>query len=435
MFGLSLNSKNRDFKEKFNFFLLNKNYLNNSVKDDVHKIIESVRKKGDQAVIDATNRFDDRSVLTIDDLRISEETITSSLDRIDKKTLDAMYYSFERVLDFHKDQISGINLNPPTGPIARRSRSLESVAMYIPGGKASYPSTVLMAAGPAVSAGVDRLFLTTPWPNGSINDLTLAAAYVVGIKSVYSIGGAQAIAAFGLGTESIPKVQKIIGPGNQFVAEAKRQLYGEVGIDSIAGPSELTVLADLQSDPRTIAWDLMAQAEHDEMASSILVSTSKELITEVVSLIKKEVPLLSRSNIIQTSLRERGATILVENIDQAINFINQIAPEHVHVVTDNSSRDSRNIINAGLILAGKDSANALSDYVLGPSHILPTNGSAAFSSPLSVEDFIVHSSFINLDAMHMPEEYDELVKNTSILARAEGLTAHAISAEMRKKKN
>ena len=205
--------------------------------------------------------------------------------------------------------------------------------MYIPGGKASYPSTVLMATGPARAAGVNKLILTSPWPGGSINDLTLAAAYIAGVEEVYSIGGVQAIAAFGIGTESIPKVQKIIGPGNQFVAEAKRQLYGEVGIDSIAGPSEIVVIADLESDPITIAWDLMAQAEHDELASSILISSSQEIINEVNSLMKIEVPLLSRSNIIKTSLNSQGASILVENIEQAVNLVNRIAPEHVHVVT------------------------------------------------------------------------------------------------------
>ena len=435
MFGLNLNTKDRDFRDKFNSFLHNKNFLNNSTKDDVYKIIESVRNEGDQAVIGATNKYDNRKVLSINELKVSKNDIASSVDRIDKKIVDAMYYSFERILDFHKDQISSAYQSLPKGPIGRRSRSLERVAMYIPGGKASYPSTVLMAAGPAISAGVDRLFLTTPWPDGNVNDLTLAAAHVAGIESVYSIGGAQAIAAFALGTESIPKVQKIIGPGNQFVAEAKRQLYGEVGIDSIAGPSELTVLADFQSDPKTISWDLMAQAEHDEMASSVLISTSEELITKVESLIKKEVPLLSRSNIIQTSLRDRGAAILVEDIDQGISLVNQIAPEHAHVVTENALEDSSNIISAGLILSGKDSANALSDYVLGPSHILPTNGSAAFSSPLSVEDFIVYSSFVDLSNSPEPKNYDELVRNTSILARAEGLTAHAISAEIRKKKD
>jgi histidinol dehydrogenase len=435
VFGLSLKSKDKDFKENFYSFLQNKNSLNNSVKDDVHQIIESVRNEGDQAVIEATNKFDDRRVLAVDDLEISEDIIASSLDRVDKKIVDAMFYSFERVLDFHKDQLSGIHLNSSKGPIGRRSRSLKRVAMYVPGGKASYPSTVLMAAGPAISAGVDELFLTTPWPHGSVNDLTLAAAYVAGIKNVHSIGGAQAIAAFALGTESIPKVQKIIGPGNQFVAEAKRQLYGEVGIDSIAGPSELTVLADSHSDPITVSWDLMAQAEHDEMASSVLVSTSEEFITEVKSLIKKEVPLLSRSSIIKKSLRERGAAILAEDTEHAISLVNQIAPEHVHVVTKDALKDSRSIINAGLILSGSDSANALSDYVLGPSHILPTSGSSVFNSPLSVEDFIVHSSFINLDESSKLDEYDELVKNTSILARAEGLTAHAISAEIRKKKD
>ena len=433
MFGLSLRTKDKNFKEDFESFLQNKNYLDNSVKDDVYQIIESVRNGGDQAVLEATNKFHDRKVFAVDDLKIPEDIIASSLDRVDKKIVDAMYYSFERVLNFHKDQLFGIHLNSSKGSIGRRSRSLQTVAMYIPGGKASYPSTVLMAAGPAISAGVDKLFLTTPWPHGSVNDLTLAAAYVAGIKNVYSIGGAQAIAAFALGTESIPKVQKIIGPGNQFVAEAKRQLYGEIGIDSIAGPSELTVLADSDSDPVTVSWDLMAQAEHDQMASSVLVSTSQEFIAKVESIMKKEVPLLSRSNIIQKSIRERGASILAEDTEHAISLVNQIAPEHVHVVTENALRDSRSIINAGLILSGRDSANALSDYVLGPSHILPTNGSSVFNSPLSVEDFIVHSSFINLDGSSTLYEYDELIKNTSILARAEGLTAHAISAEMRKK--
>ena len=435
MFGLSLNSENSDFEESFNSFLLKKNFHENSVKDEVYKIIESVRDRGDQAVIDATNQFDDRKILIIDDLKVSKETLHASLDRIDKKVLEAMYYSFERILNFHQDLITRIDLTQSDSSITRRTRPIESVAMYIPGGKASYPSTVLMAVGPAKSAGVNNLFLTTPWPAGSINDLTLAAAYISGVENVYSIGGAQAIAAFGLGTESIPKVQKIIGPGNQFVAEAKRQLYGEVGIESIAGPSELVVLADVKSDPKRVAWDLMAQAEHDELASSILISSSKELIKKVSSLIKKEAPLLSRSNIIQKSLKGRGASILVETIDQAINFVNQIAPEHVHIVTKDALQDSKNVSNAGLILVGEDSANALSDYVLGPSHILPTSGSAAFSSPLSVEDFIVRSSFVDLGTTFVPEDYDELVINTSILARAEGLTAHAISAEIRKKKN
>ena len=435
MFGLSLNSENSDFEESFNSFLLKKNFHENSVKDEVYKIIESVRDRGDQAVIDATNQFDDRKILIIDDLKVSKETLHASLDRIDKKVLEAMYYSFERILNFHQDLITRIDLTQSDSSITRRTRPIESVAMYIPGGKASYPSTVLMAVGPAKSAGVNNLFLTTPWPAGSINDLTLAAAYISGVENVYSIGGAQAIAAFGLGTESIPKVQKIIGPGNQFVAEAKRQLYGEVGIESIAGPSELVVLADVKSDPKRVAWDLMAQAEHDELASSILISSSKELIKKVSSLIKKEAPLLSRSNIIQKSLKDRGASILVETIDQAINFVDQIAPEHVHIVTKDALQDSKNVSNAGLILVGEDSANALSDYVLGPSHILPTSGSAAFSSPLSVEDFIVRSSFVDLGTTFVPEEYDELVINTSILARAEGLTAHAISAEIRKKKN
>ncbi len=435
MFGLSLNTGESKFEQKFNSYLLAKSFYSNSVRDDVSKIIEKVRKNGDQAVINATNQFDGRNVFNFEDLKVPKETIILSANRVDKEILDAMLYSFERIVDFHQDQIKKIDLTFSNNSITRRVRALDSVAMYIPGGKASYPSTVLMATGPARAAGVNKLILTSPWPGGSINDLTLAAAYIAGVEEVYSIGGVQAIAAFGIGTESIPKVQKIIGPGNQFVAEAKRQLYGEVGIDSIAGPTEIVVIADLESDPTTIAWDLMAQAEHDELASSILISSSQEIINEVNSLMKIEVPLLSRSNIIKTSLNSRGASILVENIEQAVNLVNRIAPEHVHVVTKGASKDADNIINAGLILVGQDSANAFSDYVLGPSHILPTAGSAAYNSPLSVEDFIVHSSFVKLSSDSKIDDYDKFIANTSILARAEGLTAHAISAEIRKKKD
>jgi len=435
MFGLSLNTGESKFEQKFNSYLLAKSFYSNSVKDDVSKIIEKVRKNGDQAVINATNQFDDRNVFNFEDLKVSKETIILSTNRVDKEILDAMLYSFERIVDFHQDQIKKIDFTFSNNSITRRVRALDRVAMYIPGGKASYPSTVLMATGPARAVGVNELILTSPWPGGSINDLTLAAAYIAGVEEVYSIGGVQAIAAFGIGTESMPKVQKIIGPGNQFVAEAKRQLYGEVGIDSIAGPSEIVVIADLESDPITIAWDLMAQAEHDELASSILISSSQEIINEVNSLMKIEIPFLSRSNIIKTSLNSRGVSILVQNIEQAVNLVNQIAPEHVHVVTKGASKDANNIINAGLILVGQDSANAFSDYVLGPSHILPTTGSAAYNSPLSVEDFIVHSSFVKLRSDSKIDDYDKFIANTSILARAEGLTAHAISAEIRKKKD
>ena len=435
MFGLSLNTGESKFEQKFNSYLLAKSFYSNSVKDDVSKIIEKVRKNGDQAVINATNQFDDRNVFNFEDLKVSKETIILSTNRVDKEILDAMLYSFERIVDFHQDQIKRNDLTFSNNSITRRERALDSVAMYIPGGKASYPSTVLMATGPARAVGVNKLILTSPWPGGSINDLTLAAAYIAGVEEVYSIGGVQAIAAFGIGTESILKVQKIIGPGNQFVAEAKRQLYGEVGIDSIAGPSEIVVIADLESDPITIAWDLMAQAEHDELASSILISSSQEIINEVNSLMKIEIPFLSRSNIIKTSLNSRGVSILVQNIEQAVNLVNQIAPEHVHVVTKGASKDADNIINAGLILVGQDSANAFSDYVLGPSHILPTAGSAAYTSPLSVEDFIVHSSFVKLSSDSKIYDFDKFIANTSILARAEGLTAHAISAEIRKKKD
>ena len=305
--------------------------------------------------------------------------------------------------------------------------------MYVPGGKASYPSTVLMSAGPAVAVGVKRLILTSPIPVGRVNDLTLAAAKIAGIKEVFSLGGVQAIAAFALGTETIPKVDKIVGPGNQYVAEAKRQLYGEVGIDGIAGPSEIVILADETSNPLTVSWDLMAQAEHDELASAVLISTSEALIKDVVKNIQKEVRSLPRSSIITESLLNRGGTILVGSSEEACEVSNILAPEHLHIVTKDKESIVDNILNAGLILVGEDSANSLSDYVLGPSHVLPTGGSSRFSSPLSIEDFIVSSSYVNIDSLKDNESYNHMLDVTSAIASSEGLMAHAIAAKIRKK--
>ena len=275
-------------------------------------------------------------------------------------------------------------------------------------------------------------FLTTPSIGGHINDLTIAAAKIVGIDKIARLGGAQAIAAFSFGTKTIPKVDKIVGPGNAYVAEAKRQLFGKVGIDSIAGPSEIVILANETSSPEIVAWDLMAQAEHDEDASTILISTSDKITEEIKEIIESELPNLERAEIIKSSMNSNGLIIQIEDLKQSIELINRLAPEHLHLAFDNKQIDTKEII-AGIILEGEDSAVSFSDYVLGPSHILPTNSSARFSSPLSVEDFIVSSSKVILNSERNKDSYNELVENTSIIARAEGLTAHAISAEKRRK--
>jgi histidinol dehydrogenase len=305
--------------------------------------------------------------------------------------------------------------------------------MYIPGGQASYPSTVLMAAAPALACGVRNISLTTPAQNGMLNSLTIAAAKVAGIKKIYKIGGAQAIAALALGTDQVSKVDKVIGPGNAFVAEAKKQLFGEVGIDSIAGPSEIVILADDTSDPETIAWDLMAQSEHDSDASAVLISSSDKLIDEVKKIINKEIVSLQRHQIIKDAIESNGLFISINDLGQAKEIINRIAPEHLHIAFDHNHYEEEGSLVAGLIMKGKDSAISLSDYVLGPSHILPTNSSSRFSSPLSVEDFLISYSYVSLNKNKDINQFKKYVDHTSKIARAEGLTAHAIAAEKRLK--
>ena len=439
MFGKNFDSKQNSFEEDLKSFLKERTVFNSDVKLVVQEVIELIRTKGDRGVIEATNKFDNRNISTIDELVISIDDAEKISRRVDKEVLDALEFSYKRILSFHENLYSEFSnrttATSSNNGIKKVYRPLEDVLMYVPGGKASYPSTVLMAAGPAQASGVKRLSLTTPCPSGHKNHLTLAAARVAGIEKIYSIGGIQAIAAFSLGTESIERVQKVIGPGNQYVAEAKRQLYGEVGIDSIAGPSEIVIVTDVESDPVLVAWDLMAQAEHDEQATSILISSSKEFIFKVKTIIEEELKNLPRAEIINTSLKNKGACIFVDSSNQAVDIVNMIAPEHLHMVTKNATEDAKNISRAGLILVGKDSANSLSDYVLGPSHILPTKGSASFSSPLSVEDFIVSSSYIEIKASDNNELYEDILDATFILAEAEGLNAHARAAQIRKKES
>ena len=429
MFREELNILNQGFDLDFSNFLSKKEFVDKEIISSVSKIIKDVSSRGDDALIELTKKLDNH---LIEDFFISEDEINASFGRINKEVISALEFSFKNIIEFHSKCRDSLKLESIDSEVSRIFKPIRSALLYVPGGKASYPSSVLMAAGPAIASQVKDLFLTTPCIGGYIDDLTIAAAKVTGIKKISKLGGAQAIAAFSFGTESIPKVDKIVGPGNSYVTEAKRQLFGTVGIDSIAGPSEIVVLANETSSPEIVAWDLMAQAEHDEDASSILICTSKKVIEEIKNIIKSELPNLERAKTIKASLRNNGLIIKIDRLEQSVKIINRLAPEHLHLAFESKKINTKDLI-AGIILEGSDSAVSLSDYVLGPSHILPTNSSSRFSSPLSVEDFMISSTKVAIKTEDNKGMYNELIDNASIIARAEGLTAHAISAEKRKK--
>ncbi len=424
-----MNIEENSFDENFKNFLNKRNLSTNNVSSSVSEIIMNVRKRGDDALREYAKKFDG---FNAEEFLVSKKEIDEALKGFDKKLMQSLEYAFERTLNYQTECFKSLNLKNTNNHISRKFRVIDSLGMYIPGGKASYPSTVLMGASPAIACGVDDISITSPTQNGNLSATTIAAANIAGIKRIYKIGGAHAIAALAIGTEQVSKVDKIIGPGNVFVAEAKKQLFGEVGIDSIAGPSEIVVLADETSDPETIAWDLMAQSEHDSDASSVLVSNCENLIKAVKKIINEEINSLERSSLIKDSIESNGMFFKIKKISQAKKIINSIAPEHLHLAFDHEEYGDEDKLIAGLILKGKASANSMSDYVLGPSHILPTNSSSRFSSPLSVEDFLVSYSFISLDKNNK-KELKDYIEHTSRIAHSEGLTAHAISAEKRLK--
>ena len=425
-----LDTKETSFSKSFDAYLLNRNRVSGEVSQLVSEIIFKIRSKGDNALKDLTREFDG---FDSDFFKISSKEINNLLKGCDKDIFKSLEYSYEKILSYQSRCFASLNLEDTDNEITRKFRVIESVGIYVPGGKASYPSTVLMGAAPAIACGVNDISIATPTQNGISNTLTIAAAKVAGIETIYRIGGAQAIAALALGTEQISKVDKIIGPGNIFVAEAKKQLFGEVGIDSIAGPSEILILADSSSNPETIAWDLMAQSEHDSDASGILISDSEEIIASVKKIISTEVDTLERSSIIKESINSNGLIIKIDNFSEAKSLVNKIAPEHLHIAFDHMNYQDEDLLIAGLILKGENSANSFSDYILGPSHILPTNSSSRFSSPLSVEDFLVSYSYISLNKEKDIKKFNEYIDHTSKIAKAEGLTAHAIAAEKRLK--
>ncbi|MDO9214862.1 MAG: histidinol dehydrogenase [Methylococcales bacterium] len=400
---------------------------------DIHKrvldIIADVRKRGDAAVIDYTNRFDNREVINAGELEMSKDTLKIAWENLPADQAQALQTAADRVRAYAEHQkIQPWQYTEADGTVlGQKITPLDRVGLYVPGGKAAYPSSVLMNAIPAKVAGVGELIMVVPTPNGDSNELVLAAAYLAGVDRVFSIGGAQAVAALAYGTQSIPAVAKIVGPGNIYVATAKKLVFGQVGIDMIAGPSEILIICDGKTNPDWIAMDLFSQAEHDENAQSILISDDAEFLTTVEASINKLLPTMERAEIITKSLTTRGALIKVANLNQAADVANIIAPEHLELSVENPEILCEQIRHAGAIFMGRYTAEAVGDYCAGPNHVLPTSSTARFSSPLGVYDFQKRTSLINCSE----QGASELGKTASVLARGEFLTAHARSAEYR----
>ncbi len=395
----------------------------------VNEILENVKENGDAAVFEYTKKFD-RFELTPENIKVTRAEIDEAYGKLDAKLVEVIRKSAENIRVFHEKQLrnSWFDAKPDGTMLGMKFTAIEKVGVYVPGGKAAYPSSVLMNVVPAKVAGVDRIIMTTPpGPDGSVNPGTLVAADIAGVDEIYKVGGAQAIAAMAYGTASIPKVYKITGPGNIFVALAKKAVYGYVSIDSIAGPSEILVLADESANARYVAADLLSQAEHDELASAILITTSMELAEQVSKEVDGFTAVLERKEIIQKSLDNYGYILVAENMDDAIDAVNDIASEHLELLTKNPFDTMTKIRNAGAIFLGEYASEPLGDYFAGPNHILPTNGTAKFFSPVNVDDFIKKTSIIS----YSREALEKVSDDIQCFAKSEGLTAHANSIKVR----
>jgi len=424
-----LSSQQRDFNTKLSSLLSWESVSKKDVANTVEEIINTIRSKGDKALIDYSIKYDGVKAKSMADLMISQEELEKSFNNLSDKQKNAITIAAERVKAYHlKQNQQTWSYTEEDGTfLGQKITPLDRVGLYVPGGKAAYPSSVLMNAIPAKVAGVEELIMVVPTLNGKTNKLVLAAAYISGVDMVISIGGAQAIAALAYGTESVPKVDKIVGPGNIYVTTAKRAVFGQVGIDMIAGPSEILIICDGNTDPNWITMDLFSQAEHDEDAQSILLCPEIEFINKVEKSINKLLPLMDRKDIIKTALKNRGALIHTKDIDEAIAISNRIAPEHLELSVENPETLLDRIKHAGAIFMGKYTCEALGDYCAGPNHVLPTSGTARFSSPLGVYDFQKKSSLI----MASRESANTLGKVAATLADDEGLQAHAQSARYR----
>jgi histidinol dehydrogenase len=393
----------------------------------VREIISAVRTRGDAALIEYTERFDRRKVT--DGLEISLEACRAALDLIEPEQRSALELAAQRVRAYAEHQrLESWSYTEADGTLlGQQVMPMDRVGLYVPGGKAAYPSSVLMNAIPARVAGVGELVMVVPTPDGEVNNMVLAAASIAGVDRVFAVGGAQAVAALAYGTETVPAVDKIVGPGNAYVASAKRMVFGKVGIDMIAGPSEILVLCDGNTDPDWIAVDLFSQAEHDEDAQSILVSPDGDFLDRVMASIERLLPEMPRAEIITASLEGQGALIQVRDMEEAVAVANQVAPEHLELSVEDPQAIAGRIRHAGAIFMGRYTAEVLGDYCAGPNHVLPTSRTARFFSPLGVYDFQKRSSLIYCSA----QGASALGKSAAVLAHGEGLTAHARSAEMR----
>ncbi|HRG51143.1 MAG TPA: histidinol dehydrogenase [Pseudomonadales bacterium] len=405
--------------------------LDKNVRNTVLDIIAAVQNEQDAALLKLTNQFDQRNVAAISELCVGQERLQQALQAISAEQRAALETAAQRIREFHQRQRaeSWYYTEADGTVLGQRVTPLDRVGLYVPGGKASYPSSVLMNAIPAKVAGVAKVVMVVPAPRGELNEMVLAAAVIAGVDKVFTIGGAQAIAALAYGTETVPSVDKIVGPGNIYVATAKREVFGQVGIDMIAGPSEILVVCDGKTDPDWIALDLFSQAEHDEDAQSILISPDKDFLDAVQASCKRLLSSLERKEIIRAAMEKRSLFIQVVNLDEAAELCNFIAPEHLELSVAEPELLAEKIRHAGAIFLGRHTPEALGDYCAGPNHVLPTSGTARFSSPLGVYDFQKRTSIINVSV----QGADTLGRIASVLARGEGLTAHARSAEYRLK--
>lgn len=397
----------------------------------VQGILADVKSRGDEALLQYTSKFDQVPATNANELVITKKQAEAAFHRIDKKLGESLMLAASRIRAYHEAQRpedhrytdeAGITLGWKYQPIS-------AVGLYVPGGKASYPSSVLMNAIPAKVAGVERLAMVVPTPKGVVNDVVLAAAYIAGVDEIYAVGGAQAVAALAYGTGTIAPVKKIVGPGNAYVAEAKRQVFGVVGIDTIAGPSEVLVVADNKNDPRWIAVDLLSQAEHDEQAQAVLVTNDEAFADAVIAAVEAELETLPSAAIARASWNAHGLVIVVKHLADAYPIIAHVAPEHLELAIDEPELFAQKVTNAGAIFMGRHFPEAVGDYIAGPSHVLPTSGAASFASGLSVFDFLTRTSMMG--ATH--ESVQPLLAAASIMADAEGLPAHALSLRLREK--
>lgn len=426
-----LNSQNPRFNKDLSDLLAFETVNDPTLLATVDDIIAKVRQGGDDVILALTQKFDNHPAKTFDELIISQDKLKTAFDNLNDDVKTALQLSANRIKSFHQKQVqdSWTFTDDLGNTLGQKVTPLDKVGIYVPGGLASYPSSVLMNAIPAKVAGVGEIIMVVPAPNGELNPLVLAASYLAGVDKVFTIGGAQAVAGLAYGTQNIPKVDKITGPGNKYVACAKRAVFGQVGIDMIAGPSEVLVYAEGVAGDRAdwLAMDLLSQAEHDTVAQAIFVTTSETLLKDVKQEIEKALQYLPKADIAKTAITNRGALILVKDRQQGVDVINQIAPEHLELSVDDPENMLDNIRHAGAIFMGRYTPEAIGDYCAGPNHVLPTSGTARFSSPLGVYDFQKKSSII-----HCTKDGSQLLAKTAdILAREEDLQAHALSARYR----